>query len=214
MIYEWIVETFQYVVGEFLQLILRQIQCFHQFIEHYFVDIFTNNLMFTSFTHNIHTRKISNRRKNSVRAIQQSYLTFVVRSFRRNKQHIQSCLISRELFGNFLRSFNHPQMEDFSLNNQVIIVLQFFFDSSNIFARESRNNTVYQCCIYATSFFKPSLELITQVPQFNILINSFFQLMSIQENKFARENNQTLCFITIECFETMIQQLSQFTWIR
>ncbi len=96
-------------------------------------------------------------------------------------------------------------MENFSLNNQIIIILQFFFDSSNILARESRNNTVYQCCIYTTSFFKPSFKLITQVPQFNILINCFFQLMTIQENKLARENNQTFCLITIECFKTMIE---------
>jgi glucuronate isomerase len=89
-----------------------------------------------------------------------------------------------------------------------------FFNSSDIFAGESRHNTVYQSSIDTTSFLKPLLEVFTQVPQINILIDGFFQFMAVQENQFARENYQTFALVTIERFITVIQQLGQFARIR
>jgi len=214
MIDERIVETFQYILCKLLQFLFRKIQCLHQFIKHHFMNILADYLMLASITHDIHTRQVCYRRKNRVRTIEQSYFAFVIRSFRRNKQYIQPCLISREFFCHFLRSFNYPQVKDFSLHNKVIIVLYLFLDSSNILARKSRNDTVYQCRIYSTSFLKPSLEFIAKIPQVDILINRFFQLVAIQEDQFARENDQTFRLVTVECFKTMIQQLSQLARIR
>ena len=95
-------------------------------------------------------------------------------------------------------------MEDFSLDHQVIVILQFFFDSCNILAGKSRNYTVYQRSIYTTGFFKPSLKFFAQIPQLNVLIDRFFQFVTIQENKFAREDDQAFCLVTIECLKTMI----------
>ena len=138
----------------------------------------------------------------------------MIRSFRRNKQYVQAGLVGREFLSDFLRSFDYPQMEDFSLYNHVVIILQFFLDSGNVLTRESRNNTVYQCSINATSLFEPGLEFIAQVPQFDILVNGFFQFMAVQEDQLTRENDQTLCHITVESLETMVQQLSQFARIR
>ena len=66
MIHERIVEAFQYIICKFLQLILRQVQSFHQFVKHYLVDIFTNHFVLASITYNIHSREIGNRRKNSM----------------------------------------------------------------------------------------------------------------------------------------------------
>ena len=83
-------------------------------------------------------------------------------------------------------------MEDFGLHHHVVIILQFFLDSRNILARESRYDTVNQCSIHTTSLFKPLLEVISQVPKLNILIDGFFQLVSVQENQFTREDNQSL----------------------
>jgi len=105
-------------------------------------------------------------------------------------------------------------MENFSLYNEVVIILYFFFNSIDILTRESGNDTVYQCRIYSASFLKPSLEFIAKIPQVDILINRFFQLVAIQEDQFARENDQTFRLVTVECFKTMIQQLSQLARIR
>ena len=214
MIDEWIVKTFQYILCKLLHFIFRKIQCFHQFIKHHFVDVLADYFMLTSITYNIDTRQVRYRRKNSMRAIEQCYFAFVIRSFRRYEQYIQSCLISREFFSHFLRSFNYPQMEDFSLYNKVIVILYLFFDSIDILAGESRNDTVYQRCIYSASFFKPSFEFIAKIPQVDILIDRFLQLVTIQENKFAREDYQSLGLVAIKRFETVIQQLSQFAGIR
>ena len=205
MVNKRVVETLQYIFCKLLQLIFRQVQCFHQLIEHYLVDILTNNRMLTSITHNVYARQVSYRRKNSVRAIQQRYFSFVIRCFRRNEQNIQTSLVSREFFGNLLRSFDNPKVEDFGLYYQIIIILQFFLNCCNILARESRNNTVNKRSVHTTCFFKPSLEFITQLPQFDILVDGFFQFVTVQEDKFAREDNQTFALITVECLETMIQ---------
>ena len=101
MIDEWIVETFQYILCKLLQFLFRKIQCLHQFIKHHFMNILADYLMLASITHDIHTRQVCYRRKNRVRTIEQSYFAFVIRSFRRNKQYIQPCLISREFFCHF-----------------------------------------------------------------------------------------------------------------
>ena len=123
MVNKRIVETLQYIFRKLLQLIFRQVQCFHQLIEHYLIDVLTNNRMLTSITHNVYARQVSYRRKNSVRAIQQRYFSFVIRCFRRNEQYIQTSLVSREFFGNLLRCFDDPKVEDFSLYHQIIIIL-------------------------------------------------------------------------------------------
>ena len=53
--------------------------------------------MLTSITHNVYARQVSYRRKNSVRAIQQRYFSFVIRCFRRNEQYIQTSLVSKDI---------------------------------------------------------------------------------------------------------------------
>ena len=214
MINKRIVETLQNIFRKLLQFFFRQVQGFHQLIEHNFMNVFTYHFMLASLAHNVDSRQISYRRQHCVRTVQQSNFSFVIRSFRRNEQYIQTGFVGREFLGDLLRSFNYPQMEDFCLYHQIVIILQFFFNSSDIFAGESRHNTVYQSSIDTTSFLKPLLEVFTQVPQINILIDGFFQFMAVQENQFARENYQTFALVTIERFITVIQQLGQFARIR
>ena len=117
-------------------------QGFHQFLEHYFMDKLAYYRMLAGIAHNIDTRQVSYRRKHGVRSVQQSHFPFVVRCFRRHKEHIQSGFVGREFGSYFLRCFNYPQMENFGLHHHVVIVLQFFLDSRNILARESRYDTV------------------------------------------------------------------------
>ena len=192
MVYKRIVEAFQHVMCKFFQFRFRQVQGFHQFLEHYLMNKLAHYRMLASIAHDIDTRQVSYRRKHGVRSVQQSHFPFVVRCFRRHKEHIQSGFVGREFGSYFLRCFNYPQMENFGLHHHVVIVLQFFFDSRNILARESRYDTVNQCSIHTTSLFKPLLEVISQVPKLNILIDGFFQLVSVQENQFTGEDNQSL----------------------
>ena len=191
MVNERIVEAFQYIMSELFQFSLRQIQGFHQFVKHHLVDELADNRMLASIADDVHSRQICNRRQYGMRTVQQRNFSFMIRSFRRNEQYIQACLVCREFFCHFLRCLDYPQMENFSLNDHVVVVLKFFLNGINFLARESRNDTVYQGSIYTAGFFEPILEILAQVPQIDVLIYCFLQLMSVQENQFARENNQT-----------------------
>ena len=104
-------------------------------------------------------------------------------------------------------------MEDFSLYYQIVIILQFLLDCCNILAGESRYDAVNKRGVYTAGFFEPSLEFITQLPQFDVLIDSFFQFMAVQEDKFAGEDNQTFALVTVESLETTVQQLSELARI-
>ncbi|MPM67753.1 hypothetical protein SDC9_114677 [bioreactor metagenome] len=143
-----------------------------------------------------------------MRAVKQGYLTFVVRSFRRYEQYVQAGFISREFFRNFLRSFDNPQVEDLCLYYQVVIILKFFFDSIDVFAGEARYDTVNQRCINTASFFKPCFEFGTEVPKFNVLVDGFFQFVTVKEDQLAWEDDKSLALVAIKGLETMVKQLS------
>ena len=76
-------------------------------------------------------------------------------------------------------------MECLALNNQVVIITEVFLDFVDGFSWESRNDTVNKCSVNAASLFEPCFELFAEVPEFDILIDCFLQLMSVQEYKLA-----------------------------
>ena len=123
MVDKRIVETFQNVVSKFFEFCFRKVQGFHQLVEHYFVDVLADNRMLAGIADNIYARQVSYRWQYGVRTVQQGNFSFMVRSFRRYEQYVQSGFVGREFFGDFLWSFDNPQVENFALYNQVIIVL-------------------------------------------------------------------------------------------
>lgn len=155
MVYERILKTFDDTSRKSFQLVFRKRKCLHQFLIHHLTDIFPYHRILTSITHNVNAGKISYRRKNGVRTVQQSHFPFVIRLFRRNEQYIQSCLAGRKLIFHTLRSLDNPQMKGFSLHDKVVIVTQMFLYAVNRLSWETRNDTVYQRSIYSTSHFKP-----------------------------------------------------------
>ena len=205
MVYKRIVEAFQHVVSKFLQFLFRQVQGFHQFIEHHLMDELADHRMLAGIAHDVDAGKVCHRREYGMRTVQQGYLPFVVRCFRRYEQHVQSGLVSREFGSHFLRCLNDPQVEDFGLYHHVVVILQLFLDGVDVLARKSRNDTVDQRGIYAASLFKPVFEAVAQVPEFDVLVDGFLQLVPVQENQFARENNQSLRHIALESLIAVIQ---------
>ena len=192
MLYVGVVKAFQYIGCELLQFFDRQVQCLHQFVKLYFADILAYNRVVASVAHDVYAAKVSHRRKYGVRTVQQGNLSFVVRSLRLHKEHIQSCLVCGEFFCQLaerevLGSFDNPQMEDFGLYNQVVGITDFLLNLRNLLTREARNDAVYQSGAYITILCKPSLELLiicTEVvfPQFDVLVDTFFQMVSVQED--------------------------------
>ena len=78
MINEWVLKTLQYVRSKLLQLIHREVQCLHQLIELYLVDIFAQYWVLASIAYDIDTAEVCYRAQYCVRTIQQSNLTLVV----------------------------------------------------------------------------------------------------------------------------------------
>ena len=71
----------------------------------------------------------------------------MVRSFRRHEQNVQTSLVGREFLGHFLRCFDNPEVEDFALYNEVVLILELVLNCSNVLAGESGYNTVNEGCI-------------------------------------------------------------------
>ena len=109
-------------------------------------------------------------------------------------------------------------MENFGLHHHVIGIANALLDIGNLFARETGYDAIDQCSANVAVFGEPVLELLiigTEIifPKFNVLVDTLFQVVTIEEDKFARHDNQSLGFISFEGFEATIKQLSQFTGI-
>ena len=55
MIHVGVIEALQYVAGELLQLLYRQVERLHEFVELHLMDILGDDLVLTGVAHDIHT---------------------------------------------------------------------------------------------------------------------------------------------------------------
>ena len=127
-----------------------------------------------------------------MRTIQQGYLTLVVRLLRRNEEHVEAGFVGREFLGYFLWCLDHPEVEGLSLDNEVVAITDLFLNLLDLIAWEAWYDTVYEGSVNATSLLEPLLEVGTEVPQVNILIDAVLQHVTVQENQLAREDDQSL----------------------
>ena len=61
MIDKRVVETIQYIVGELFECCFRQVQRLHQFLEHDFMDVFSDHFILAGISYDIDARKESHR---------------------------------------------------------------------------------------------------------------------------------------------------------
>ena len=213
MVDERVVEAVEHIVGKLHELLFREVESLQQLVEHHTMDIASYNGVLASVAYDIDTREICHGRQYGVRAVEQRHLTLVIGLFRRYEQYVQTGFVGREFFGNLLRSLNYPEVKYLGLYYQVVVVLQFLFDCVDIFAGESRYDAVYQRCIYAASLLEPLFEVVTEVPQLYVLVNSLFQLVTVQEDKLTGEDDKTLAHVAIESFVATVEQLCQLAGI-
>ena len=95
----------------------------------------------------------------------------------------------------------------------------FLLNLRNLLARAARNDAVYQSGAYIAVLCEPGLELLVirsevVFPQFDVLVDTFFQVMSVQENQFARHDDKAFALVALERLETTEQQLGQLARIR
>ena len=127
---------------------------------------------------------------------------------------MQASLVGGELVGYFLRSLDDPEVEVFSLYDEVIAIANLLLNLSNLLAGESRHDTVYEGSVNATALVEPLLEVCGQLPQFDVLIDAILQHVTVQENKLTGEDDESLRGVTVESLPAAVQQLHQLTGIR
>ena len=179
--------------------------------------------MVASIANDVYATQISYRTQHRVRTVQQGHLALVIRFLALGDQHVQTGLVSRELSlqlidTHVLRFLDYPEVEDLGLYNEVVVVAYFLLNSSDILAREARNDTVHERCAHIVVFLEPLLECLiicaeVIFPQLNVLADTVLEVVSVQEDQLARHKDQTLCRIAVEGLETTEQQLNQLTRI-
>ena len=109
--------------------------------------------------------------------------------------------------GNFLRAFvdwiiyNMNQKTDF--NSNVVVVQPIDKGMVNMLNAQD-------------DLYHVNLQGLDKGETINSLtmIDCLLQLVAIQEDEFAREDNQSFALVAVECLEAVIQQLCQFARIR
>ncbi len=208
-----VVETLQHVTGKLLQLLHREIERLHEFVELHLMDVLRDDLMVAGITDDVHTTQEGHRRKHGVRTIEQRHLTLVVRLLRGYEQHMQTGLVSGELLGHFLRSLDDPEVEVLGLYDEVVAVTDLFLYLLDLIAGEARHDTVYESGIDTTGLVEPLLKVGTEVPQFDVFIDAVLQDVTIEEDQLTGEDNQSLRHIAVEGLITTVQQLYEFAGI-
>ena len=159
-----------------------------------------------------------------MRTVEQSHFAFVIGSFALDEEHVQAGLVCGEFSGKLaqvhvLCCLDNPEVEDFSLYNEVVCIADLLLDVGNLFARETWYNAVNQRSANVAILGEPGLELLvvaTEVlfPQLNILVDTLLQVVAVEEDELARHDDQTFVLIALEGLEATIEQLGQLTGVR
>ena len=96
-------------------------------------------------------------------------------------------------------------MENLSLHYKLVIVSYAFMDLVDGILRISGNYAVNKSAINATCLFEPCLEAFFKVPELDILMYAFFQMLAIEEDKFAWKDYQTFGCISVEMSVSMVK---------
>ena len=205
MLHVWIHETLHNGISEGFQLRPWKVQRLKQFAIHHLADIFSDFRIFKALPDCIKTRKIAHRREHGMRSVEQGHLSFMIRGLARNKEHIQTGLVGREFLCNRLRSLYYPEMEYLALHYKIVLESYAFMDLVDGILRVSRHDAVNERAINATCLLEPCLESFFKVPELDILMNAFFQMLAIEEDKFAWKDYQTFGCISVEMSVSMVK---------
>ena len=224
MIYEWILETLQYVRSELLQLIHWEVQRLHQLLKLYLVDVLAQYRVLAGIANNVYTAEVCNRAQYGVRTIQQGNLTLVVWLLIICDKHVETCLVSWELLLHLLYChifclLDNPEVEAFCLNYEVVLVANLLLNLLDGIAWETRNDAVYQCSANVAVVGEPLLEALVisthiALPELDILIDALLEVVTVQENQLTWHQDHTLGWVALEELVTVEQELNQLAWIR
>ena len=179
--------------------------------------------MLTGIAHDVDARQVGHGGEHRVRTVQQRHLTLVVRGLVVGQHDVQPGLFSRELTRQLLqrqvgRRLDDPQVEGLALHHHIVLVAQLLLYLLYILAGEARHNAVDQRGTYVARLCGPPLKgLIVSAevvaPKFHILVDALAQVVSVEEDEFARHDDKALLGVALEGLEPVPEQLHQFTRI-
>ena len=148
-----------------------------------------------------------------MRPVEQSDFPCMVRSLARDEKHIQPGLVGREFLGDFSRGLDYPQVEDFRLyDNLVVISYSLMYLVDGVF-RVSRHYPVHKGAVHSTGCVEPFAEAVPELPELYVLVDAFLELLAVEEDKLAREDDEPFGFVPLEEFIPVVQELCQLARI-
>ena len=139
-----------------------------------------------------------------MRAVEKGHLALVIRGLARNEKHVEPCLVGRELGCDLCRGLDNPEVEYFRLVEQIVLIAGTLAELGGSVARIARNDAVHEGTIDSAGILEPVAELLAEVPELDIFTNAALQFLSIQEDKFTREDDETFGHISLKVKETVI----------
>ena len=140
-------------------------------------------------------------------AVEQADLALFIRRYIRNDHDVQSGLLERQLVFQPCRSFDDPHAEHFADVDQLVMIAVDFFQTGDFLLRAdtARNDAVNQRRAEQVLVFDPRCKLVSEVPVFDMLLDTLFQLFAVVVDQLARKNDQAL----FAGLEPLVQELRQ-----
>ena len=215
-----VVEALQHIACELAEFVHRQVEGLHEFLELHFVDILSDNGVVASVAHDVDTAEVSHRREDGVGTVEQGNLTLVVGFLRLSDEHMQPGFLCGELLaqllnGHVLGFLDNPEVEYLGLHHEVVVVAHFLLDSGDVLAGEARHDTVHEGSADIVVLGEPLFEaLIVSAevffPEFDILIDALFEVVSVEENQLAGHEDKSLGGAAVEGLVAAVEQLHKF----
>ena len=206
-------ESVNHVRSEFLEFRFRKVKGLKEFLEHHLVHEFSDLRIFHTFLHCVESAEVTYRGEDGVRTVEEGDFAGMVRSLARNEEHVEACLVCREFFCYFFRSLDNPEVEDFCLDYDLVVIAYPFVNLVDGVLRIAWYDAVHEGAIYSASFFEPLFESVSELPELYILVYAFLEFPSVEENEFAREDDETFGKVTVEMEVSVIEKLGELAGI-
>ena len=91
-----VVEAFEDICTELLELFHREVEGLHEFVELYFVNVLADDGVVAGVADNVDSAEEGYGREHGVRAVEQGHLAFVVGCLRVGDEHLETGFFSGE----------------------------------------------------------------------------------------------------------------------
>ena len=105
-------------------------------------------------------------------------------------------------------------MIELSLDNEVVIETDFFFDFVDRVAREARNNTIDQRIAEMAVLLDPIDEILPQFVVLRMLDDVFMQRRAVVLDQLAADDAKTFRRVAVKVLETLVKQRRHLGRIR